>query len=75
MIITKSDIGRKAVARNGSEWIISLPDRSSYFYPFLATNVDNGAEMDVPINGRFFDNNNDSRHDLIRWADETEDSQ
>jgi len=72
MIITKADIGRKAVARDGSEWIISLADRSSYYYLFVATEVNKETQMDVAPNGEFWENGRSSEFDLIRWADETE---
>jgi hypothetical protein len=75
MIITKADIGRKAIARDGSQWVISLADRSSYYYPFVATEVNKETEMDVAPNGRFWDNGRNSEFDLIRWADETEGAQ
>jgi hypothetical protein len=74
MIITKADIGRKAVARRGDVWTI-LREESDARFPIVASNEKNGDEMCTMPNGRFFDNNIDSRLDLIRWSDETEDAQ
>jgi hypothetical protein len=72
MIITKADIGRKAVARNGEVWTFrgySKPDT----YP-LCFSPSKGAMCFYFAENGTFDHDAESIHDLIRWADETEDA-
>jgi hypothetical protein len=72
MIITKADIGRKAVSKCGVEWVFkgNSPDKR---YPLI---FDNGG-----IGNTFFAEDGtlfhgvESKYDLIRWADEMEDEQ
>ena len=69
MIITKADIGRKAVARDGSVFIVKKIEEDVLF-PIMAHSKEHGFEYFMP-SGRFW-MTMESPKDLIRWADETE---
>jgi hypothetical protein len=73
MIITKADIGRKAVSREGREWVFQgLSPNEEYPLRFFPTN---GVMSYYFAEDGTFDHDAESIHDLIRWADETEDAQ
>jgi hypothetical protein len=72
MIITKADIGRKAVARDGEEWVFKGYSLDKE-YPVI---FNHSGIVDVFFaEDGTFDHDAESKHDLIRWADETEDAQ
>jgi hypothetical protein len=71
MIITKEDIGRKAVSRNGRIWTICETTNNKR-YSFLLTDSKLGSEIEVDSTGSFWGNGESSALDIIRWAHETE---
>jgi len=72
MIITKADIGRKAVARNGEVWTYKgESDEPDYPHSFLDSY---GMTYEHCDDGQFWASGI-SDHDLIRWADESEGAQ
>ena len=73
MIITKADIGRKAVARDGEVWTFCGEAKMINDLPLLFSD-ENGLVLDFTLKGNFYPDG-DCQHDLIRWADETEDTQ
>jgi hypothetical protein len=71
MIITKADIGRKAVSRDGMVWRI------------VSVDAVNASARNALVGEYYFDHNGDfsrfnydipNSFDLIRWTGETEDS-
>ena len=70
MIITKADIGRKAVAKNGEFWTFEGESDSIGSLPLLFSD-NNGVVFDFTLKGKFYPDGN-CEYDLIRWADETE---
>jgi hypothetical protein len=76
MIITKADIGRKAVARNGEGWVVKswndkhldcpvdIEDELGFVFHFQTNGVLARFVVESP-----------HPYDLIRWADETEGAQ
>ena len=72
MIITKADIGRKAVARNGEVWTYKgESDEPDYPHRFFDSN---GLTDEFCDNGQFW-GCTISEYDLISWVDETEGAQ
>ena len=72
MIITKADIGRKAVARNGEVCTYKgKSENPDCPHNFLDSH---GLAYEYRQDGQFW-GFMISKHDLIRWADESEDAQ
>jgi hypothetical protein len=73
MIITKADIGRKAVARDGEILTLNsfIPNEPNYPYHFIDSQGDWYTYTET---GLIFDGH-ECNNDIIRWADETEDAQ
>jgi hypothetical protein len=74
MIITKADIGRKAVDQKGKvHTFVGIREDGNKKYPLRFIDID-GSEFHFTTNGDFVDCVETS-FDLIRWADESEGAQ
>jgi hypothetical protein len=71
MIITKADIGRKAVNQKGEvHTFVGIRADGNKKYPLRFIDI-GGDEFHFTTNGEFVEHLK-TRYNLIRWADETE---